>query len=105
MLASVGIPYAFDHFDEQDADRPDGPPFICFLYPEEAALAADDGPYAAITTLVVELYTDIVDFALEARLEAALTAADLPCDKERAYIEKERMFQTTYPTEVLLTDE
>lgn len=105
MIASVGLPYAFDHFDERDAGRPEGPPFICFLYPERNGLAADDCNYFSVAQLIVELYTDNVNFTLEARLEAALDAAELPHSREQTYIESERMYQTTYTTEVLLTDE
>ena len=105
MIASVGIPYAYDHFDEHDADRPDGPPFICFLYPERSGFAADDCDYVTIAQLVVELYTDNVDFTLEARLEAALEAADLVCDRDQVYIDAEHMYQTIYTTEVILSNE
>ena len=105
ILRSTGLPCAFDHFDEREADRPDGPPFICFLLPELDSMAADDIAYVTIARLVVELYTDNVDFTLEAALEAALDAAELICSKSQTFIEAEKMYQTTYTTEVLLTDE
>lgn len=105
MIASVGIPYAYNEFDVNDEGRPDGPPFICFLYPAGSGFAADDCAYVSFAQLVVELYTDNVDFTLEAALEAALRGADLVCDKEQAYIDAEHMYQTTYTTEVILTDE
>lgn len=105
MIAGVGLPYAYDHFDENDADRPDGPPFICFLYPGRDDFMADDANYSRITELVIELYTDNADFTLEESVEAALTAAGLPFGKSGpTHIESERMFQTTYTTEVLLTN-
>lgn len=102
MIAGVGLPYAYDNFDKKDRGRPSGPPYICFLYPGDDGFHADDINYTKITELVIELYTDNVRFDLEARLEAALTAKDLAFSSDRRYISGERMYQTTYTTEVLL---
>lgn len=105
MIAGVGVPYAFDHFGDDDGDHPQGPPFICFMYPTRDDFHADNGNYIRIAELIVELYTDEPDFTLEAAVEAALAGADLTYQKSDAtYIEDERMYQTTYNTEVLLTD-
>lgn len=104
MIGIVGLPYAFDHFDEHDANRPSGPPFICFLYPDRDDMYADDVNYARITILVIELYTDNVDFTLEGTLETVLNAAGLPFSQDRKWISSENMYKTTYTTEVLLTD-
>ena len=39
-------------------------------------------------------------------MEAALTASELTFERpEQVFIDSERMYQTTYNTEVLLTDE
>lgn len=105
MIGSIGLPFAFDHFEEDDAARPQGPPFICFLLPERNDFHADGLNYVKISELDIELYTDEPDFDLEAAVEAALAAADLPFTRSDAvYIESEQMYQTTYITEVLLTD-
>lgn len=104
MIEGVGLPYAYDHFRNVPGQHPQGPPFICFLYPQRNDIMADDTSYVKLTELVIELYTDNVDFDLEARVEAALDAAELPYDVERRYIDKERMYQTTYTTEVILTN-
>lgn len=103
MIASVGLPYAYDHFSK--AEAPGSPPFICFLYPESEEFNSDNIVYAEITPLVIELYTDNVRFDLEKSVEAALTAAELPYTCERHYIDGERMYQTSYSTEVLLTND
>lgn len=102
MIAGVGLPYAYDHFTTQDGANPQGPPFICFFYPNNDDFIADNINYAPITALVIELYTDNVDFDKEAAIEAALTSAGLPYAKSQAYIESEKMYQTTYNTEVHL---
>lgn len=102
MIGGVGLPYAYGEFTKKDA--PGAPPYICFLYPSRGDFAADDANYAHITALVIELYTDAVDFALEAAVEAALAANGLPYAVAREFIESEKMHQTTYTTEVLLED-
>lgn len=103
MIASVGLPYAYDHFEKRNA--PGGPPFICFLYPESADFQADDTNYQRITDLTIELYVDEPDFALEAAVEAALNGAGLVYGRSGPeYIREERMYQTVYDTSVLLTD-
>ncbi|MBR7187093.1 MAG: hypothetical protein IKD53_00910 [Clostridia bacterium] len=100
MIGGIGLPYAYDHFDDRDGAHPQGPPFICFMYPNDDDLQADNINYAHITALVIELYTDNVDFDLEGAVEAALTANALPYAKAETYIDGERMYQTTYTTEV-----
>lgn len=103
MIAGVGLPYAYDHFTKDDA--PDGPPFICFLYPEDADFKADDSNYQRITDLTVELYVDAPDFTLEAAVETALGGAGLVYTRSGPrYIRDERMYQTTWETSVLLTE-
>ena len=101
MIAGIGLPNAYDHFT--DNEKPSGPPFICFLYGDSDDFMADDGNYASITPLVIELYTDNVDFTLEAAVETALATAGLPYVRSREWIDSERMYLTTYETEVLLT--
>ena len=103
MIAGVGLPYAYDHFEADE--HPEGPPFICFLYPDSDDFVADGRNYQGITELRIELYTDAPDFALEAALEAAMTAAGLVYGRiGPTFIESERMYQTTYETEALLTE-
>lgn len=102
MIAGIGLPYAYDHFNDADGAHPQGPPFICFLYPNSDDFIADNINYARITRLVIELYTDNVDFDLEGAVEAALIAAELPFTRDQQYIESERMYMTTYNTEVLI---
>lgn len=102
MIAGIGLPYAYDHFSDGDGEHPQGPPFLCFLYPARDDFIADDTNYSTITELVVELYTDPIDFELEDAVEAALTAAGLVYLKDQVYLDGERMYQTTYTTEVCI---
>lgn len=99
MIDEIGIPYAYYEF-------PDGteqaPPFICFLFPESTDLYADDSNYVRKRRLVVELYTDDKDFALEATVEAKLAKYGLTFAKAENHIASERMWQISYEMEVIL---
>ena len=103
MIASVGLPYAYDHFDKDNA--PGSPPFICFLYPASDNFFADDGVYRKEKQLRIELYTPEKDLALEDRVEDALDAAGLGYDSSEGFIQAENMYMVTWDTTILLTKE
>lgn len=102
MIASVGLPSAYDHFDKDDENRPSGPPFICFLYPQNNDPAFDDHNYVQVEQLQIELYTDNKDFDHETAIDDVLNANDLPFDKDCTYLDDEHMYMTTYTTEVCI---
>lgn len=101
MLNSVGIPTAYHHFEEGSGQEP---PFICFFYESSADMYADDSNYQKIENLVVELYTDNKDFALEQRLESVLRAAGLTWSRDETYISTERMYEVVYNIVVIITE-
>lgn len=101
MLNSVGVPTAYHHFDEGSGQEP---PFICFFYESSADMYADDSNYQKIENLVVELYTDNKDFALEQRLESVLRAAGLTWSRDETYISTERMYEVVYNIVVIITE-
>lgn len=103
MLEEIGVPIAYHHFRDDDPENPaPDPPFICFYYPGDDDFFADDINYIHINQLVVELYTEKKDFALEAKTEAVLTSYELPFSKTENYIESETMYMITYETEVII---
>ena len=75
-----------------------------FHAPMNDDLAADNTNYQPIVELIVELYSDVKDFEHETTVETALNSAGLVYDKRTSYIESERMYLTTYTTEVLITN-
>ena len=99
MIAGIGIPYAYYQFPKATAEPP---PFICFYYPGSADFMADNINYAKINELTIELYTNEKDFDLEAQVEAALTAHDLPYTREETWLDSERMNMVVYTTEVFI---
>lgn len=102
MLSSVGIPYAYNQFDN---DTPQEPPFICFLYDHDDDLIADNTNYQLIRMLSVELYTDTKDFELEQTVEDVLNVNGLVYSKQETYLESERMYMITFEADVVITKE
>ena len=102
MIDSIGIPCAYYQF-------PDGTdmacPFICFYFDYDNDFIAENINYQPIRTLIVELYTDNKDFALEQTVEDTLNANGLVYSRGETYIDSERMNMVTYTTEILITKE
>ncbi len=105
MIASFGVDYAFGHFADDDGARPQGPPYIYFSYSDRADFHADGINYVKIAELTIELCTAEPEFGMQNAIEAALTAGEMTFDQpDQAYDETEKIYITTYNTEVLLTD-
>lgn len=102
MIAGIGLPYAYDHFDEDNT--PGHPPFICFTYPSSDNFSADNKVYQRIRRLNIELYTDEKDLDLESAVENALDAAELFYDCNETYLDSEKMYMVRWETEVLLEE-
>lgn len=103
IVAGIGLPYAYYQFPPDDPNNPPpDPPFICYFFARSNDLYADDSNYATINHLVIELYSDDKDFEHEAAVESALRGAELPWSKSETYLDDERMYMTTYDTEVLI---
>lgn len=99
MIAEVGIPYAYYVFP---VATPQAPPFICFMYPRNDDLMADNVNYARIVALTIELYTEEKDFSLEATLENILKNHGLKYVKSETYLDSEGMQMEVYEMEVLI---
>lgn len=102
LLASIGLPTAYDHFEVGNAADP---PFITFYFEGSDDLAADNTNFQRIRPLTVELYTDNKDFALEERVEAALNGAGLVFSRSETYIDSERMYEVVYTTDIIISEE
>lgn len=93
LLDDVGVPVAFRAFEQENAKPL---PFICWLYLNDEAFAADGVAYFSTRRVQIELYTKYVDFALEQKLEDVLTKAGLFFTKSMEYIESEGCYQVLY---------
>ena len=99
MIDAVGIPSAYYQFADATGQQP---PFICYFFTSSNDLSADNINYCRIERLNIELYTDVKDFALEARLEQILAEHEIFFAKEETYIDSERMHETIYTSDVIL---
>ena len=95
------IPAAYLQFPEDDPSNP-SPPFICYYYTGDNDLKADDINYQKIRQLTIELYCDNKNFTLESAVESALTSNGFVYSKYEEYIDTEKMYMTTYETEVVI---
>lgn len=100
MVASIGVPYAYYQFPEGTAQPT---PFVCFYFDNSDDLVADNTNYQRIRPLVIELYTDNKDFALEATVESVLNRAGLVYSRAESWIDSERMNMVSYTTSVVIT--
>lgn len=104
MVSGIGLDYCYYQFELGPTDPPPKLPYVCFFYERNNDLEADNSNYQTIVGLVVELYSETKDFDHEASVESALTGAGLVYNKLSSYIESERMYLTTYTTEVLINN-
>lgn len=101
IIQDIGIPYAYYQFPEGTEQAC---PFICFFFSGSNDLLADDTNYQKIRELIVELYTDNKDFAMEQTVESALNAAGLVYSRDETYLDSEHMNMVTYTTEIIITE-
>lgn len=97
MVASIGLPYRYSHFSETPQ-----PPYVVFYYPSETDPHADNSNYINKRQLFIELFTKTKDQASEAQLEAVLKSAGFSWYKQTDFLNDEKLFQTTYETEVII---
>lgn len=100
MVDSIGLPYAYYQFDEDTAQAP---PFVVFFFSTSNDLYADQTNYQRIDSLSIEFYSSEVDFDTEETIETILNDAGLTFYKEQSFIESERIWQTAYDMEIVLT--
>lgn len=105
MLASIddGVPVAYSHFLGTPQQPAPPPPWIVYFYPGSEDYYADDRNYQPISALSIELYTEQKDFALEAKIEAALSAAGFAWEREETYLSDQRLNMVSYDMEAVIT--
>jgi hypothetical protein len=98
LVASIGLPCAYDHFAEGESPEP---PFVVFLLPGTNNFMADGEVYEQVTEVSIELYTDLKMPPLEERVEDILRTHEIPWDKTEVWIEDEKMYEVRYALEVI----
>ena len=96
MIASIGLPYAYYQWHDDDPSKPAGPPFICFYYAAGNDFFADGVNFAKISDLIVEHYADEVDLATDDLIGETLNANGLTYEWDREFISDQRMWRTVF---------
>ena len=99
MVEELGNPSAYYEFVDNTELTP---PFVCYFFTSSNDLSADNINYCHIERLVIELYTDVKDFALEKSLEQILANHEIFYAKEETNLDSERMHETIYTSDVIL---
>ena len=102
MVAEIGIPSAYYQFPDNTEQTT---PFVCFFYSGDNDFKADDSNYQKIEHLIIELYTDNKDFALEHTVESVLASHGMVWTRDEEWIESERMLEVVYEMDVVITSE
>lgn len=97
ILLSLNIPVAYFCFKEaQDL------PYICYLVKDnDGNFMADNKVYKKISSINIELYTELKDIELEEKLETLLDNYKLCYTSNEIYIESEGVFQKIYTIGVI----
>lgn len=98
-LEMTGLEVAYYQWPENEAPNP---PYLLYYFPNSDDFIADGENYTKINALAVELYTNVKDFELEARVEQALTELGLVYTRSEQYISSEKMYEVLFETEVLI---
>ena len=97
IIKAMGIPFAYDHFEEGEAVDP---PFICYLLPDSDNFAADGKVYFKANEVHIELYTDTKDLSVEQQVEAVLDEHGIYYDRSEVWIESEKLYEVLYTFEM-----
>lgn len=80
---------------------PQEPPYLVYMI-ERNDFYADDENYQKVARVIIELYTDNKEPGMESVVESMLP---FPYVYDSSYIDSEKMYQTTYESEVTLDGE
>lgn len=101
MINGIGLPWAYYSFENSQSPNY---PFIVYYYTDGDDKIADNSNYCRIEGITVELYTQQTDFISERLVENALMNHGIVYSKTRTYISQELAWQTSYESEVIITD-
>lgn len=102
IIESIGLPYNYDHFENETDVTP---PFVTFSFPDSNDLMADNTNYQMVRPLYIFLYTRIKDFDTEKKVEDILKSNGLTYHRDENYLSNEQLFQIVYEMEVLINAE
>ena len=97
LATALQCDYAYSAFKSGTRNR-----FLVFYYSGNDDLYADGQNYQDITNLVIEFYAPTKEIDSETTIKTTLNSYGLTFDKSCVWIDSEKVFMTTYNTEVLI---
>lgn len=95
LLAPVGIPWAYHHWE-----KPPAPPYGVYLDGPYAPFHADNINYFNSRQIRLEIYSPVRDTSLDAKVQAALDAAGLPYEADFQFAESQALYESIFEIEV-----
>ena len=97
VLDRTGVPFAYRKWERGEAPKL---PYGVYYAGPSNPFAADGVVYYSSQRYTLEVYSRDKDPELEARVEAALTQAEIFFEKDEEYLESEHMNEIIYEIEV-----
>ena len=97
IIESFGVPFSYSHFSKTP-----NLPYVVYYYPSENDFHADGSNYANRRQLFIELFSSKKDFETESVIEDKLRSAGITWYKQTDFLNDEKLFQTTYESEVII---
>ncbi len=95
VLKPVGIPWAYHHWE-----NPPAPPYGVYLDGPYDPFHADNRNYFNAHQIRLEIYSTVRDPALDAKVEAVLSAAEIPYEADFDHLESEALYESIFEIEV-----
>jgi hypothetical protein len=93
------IPWAYYSFPKGTLTST---PFLIYYFSDNDDFKADNLNYATIENLIIELYSENVNFGLEDVIQNVMNNHFMNYTKTFSFIESEEMYLTRYESEVLI---
>lgn len=95
VLAPVGIPWTYHHWD-----KPPQPPYGVYLDGPYDPFHGDNINYFNARQIRLEVYSLVRDPVLDAKIQSALTAAEIPYEADFAYLQDQLLYESIFEIEV-----
>lgn len=100
LATALKCDYAYSNFkDNKTRNR-----FLIFYYDGSEDFYADGENYKNIENLTIEFYSNIKELETEKTIQTALKNSGLTYSKNETWIDSEKLFMTSYFTEVLINE-
>lgn len=97
ILKKAKIPLFYREFSSSAQIKP---PYMVYYRENNDNIYADDEAYIVSKNMVVELYTEKKDFALEEKIEKIFAENGIICEIDEVYIPEEKIHEIIYEFQI-----